>query len=117
MTDLTMTRGLPFRRSVRIVDGTSLWPTLDDFEVRMQARTGQGETYPLVLDFTPHLTPSVDGADIVVDISLTGEETRALAESQGYYDMLVSDVGVVDEEAIKALDGRLTIGPTVTTAS
>lgn len=112
---LTAVRGVPFARRIRVVAGTTIWATLDDFEVRAQVRSGRSESGRLVADLTEFLTVSLDDADILIDLVLTGAETRALA-SGGYYDILLSDVGTTDARALKLLAGQFTVNPTVTAA-
>lgn len=112
---LAVTRGVPFARTVRITGGTSIWATLDDFEVRAQVRAGRSELDALVADLGPYLSVSLDGADILIVLALSGAETRALAAG-GFYDILLSDVGTTDARALKVLAGQLTVNPTVTAA-
>jgi hypothetical protein len=50
-------------------------------------------------------------------MSLTGAETRELAQKSGYYDMFLSDVGVTDARAFRILYGPLSVAPAVTSAA
>lgn len=114
-TDLAMQAGIPYARRIRITDGKNLWASLDAFEVRSQVRAGRQTSSPLKYDLTPHLTPSFDANDIVVDLVLTGAQTRTMVG--GNYDMLVTDAGAVDAQGMRVLHGTLTVEPTTTDAA
>lgn len=113
MPDLTMVQGVPFSRQIHVVGGTAVWPTLASVEARAQVRRGEEVSSPLVVDLTPFLTVRIDSLDLVVDMSLTGAQTRAIPRS-GFYDLILSDVGTVDARALKILSGKLHLETTVT---
>lgn len=113
-TTLTVQAGEPYSRRIRVTDGTDIWPDLDDFEVRCQVRSGTSERYSLLDDLTPFLTPDIDGDDIVIDLAMTGADTRAA--KSGYYDLILSDIGETDVRAIRILDGRFEVEPVITSA-
>lgn len=113
--ELGITAGLPYSRRFRVHDGTNIWPTLDDFEVRSHVRAGKTSLTPLLTDLTPFLVPTLDGTDIVVDLKLTGAETRTLLK--GFFDIVISDKGDVDARALPIASGRVKIGSLVTAAS
>lgn len=112
---LEITAGLPYRRRIRVTNGTSLWANLVDFEVRSQLREGKTISSTLLLDLAQFITKSLDGADIVLVLAMTGAETRTL--SDGYFDIILSDPGIEDENAIPALTGKVKIGTLITAAS
>jgi hypothetical protein len=114
-TTLTIQAGEPYARRIRVVDGKNIWATLDLFEVRCQVRDGDSEQYPLVSDLSIYFTPSYDLNDIVIDIAMTGQQTRTVGP--GFYDVFLSDVGAVDARAIRILDGNLVVLPAVTAGS
>lgn len=113
---LAMTAGLPYHRRVRVMNGKALWPTLDSFEVRSQIREGKTEATALLGVLTPYLTKSFDGVDIVVDIDLTGEQTREIPIS-GSYDIVISDPGPEDARAFPILAGKIKVKALVTAAT
>lgn len=115
MPDLTMVQGVPFSRQIRVAGGTAVWSDLTQVEARAQVRRGEEVASPLVVDLTPNLTVSIDGTDIVVNISLTGAQTR-LVPRDGFYDVILSDVGMTDARALKILSGKLILETTVTSA-
>lgn len=113
--DLVMTAGLPYRRRFRMGGVAAIWPTLPEFEVRSQIRAGKDETTELLYNLAQHITPSIDGVDIVLDLVLTGADTRVIPK-KGYYDIIVSDPGVTDQRAIPASSGKIKVGLLVTAA-
>lgn len=104
--------GLPWSRQVRITGGTTIWATLDSFEARMHIRVEKDFHSRLKYDFTPHLVPSIDGADIVIRWDLTGAQTALL--KSGYYDLIVSDPGDIDSRGFPVIEGRIEVDPIVT---
>lgn len=114
-TDFKVKAGLPFSRSVRLVDGKNVWPTLDDFEVRMHIRVAESSTSNLVYDFTPHLESVYEGNDIVISWSLSGSDTRSLRS--GFYDLVISDPGAEDQRAISLAAGKISLSSLVTSGS
>lgn len=114
-TKLAVQAGVPYNRVVRITGGKSVWPALADFEVRSQIRAGRYEGTALRYDLTPHLTAALDGNDITIALSMTGQETRSLVG--GYYDMFVSDVGGTDTRALRVLHGQVVVEPATTSAA
>lgn len=113
--DLELTSGLPYSRVVRVTGGTSIWPTLGDFEVRSQIRSGPSEDSTLLGSLMPYITPSIDGLDILVTIDMTGAETYNVPT--GYYDIVLSDIGTTDVRAIPVLSGKVKVGSLTTAAS
>lgn len=113
--DLAMTAGLPYRRRFRVTGAAVVWPTVPDFEVRSQIRAGKDETTELLYNLAQHITPSIDVDDIVLDLELTGAQTR-LVPHKGYYDMIISDPGVTDARAIPVSYGKIKVGLLVTAA-
>lgn len=115
-TDFAMQAGIPFARSIRITDGKNVWTNLGDFEVRSQLRTGRSPSYSLIVDLGQYMTKAFDGNDIVVTWSMTGEDVRDITKN-GYYDLIVSDLGVEDSRAILVLAGQIRVANTVTSAA
>jgi hypothetical protein len=112
-TPLDVQAGIPYSRRIRITNGKNLWANLADFEVRSQVRAGRQITSQLKADLGPFLVASFDGNDIVIDLTLTGADTRALVG--GNYDILVTDTGATDARGLRVLHGNLTVAPTTTT--
>jgi hypothetical protein len=117
MSDITLTvqAGEPFAQQIRIRDGQNVWASLGDFEVRAQVRQYRSTTSDLVVDLTPFLTVSLDANDILITLSLTGAETRAIRGGQ--YDVIVSDIGTTDARAVVLIYGTVEVSPVVTSAS
>lgn len=122
-TDLTIKAGRPFAREIRAVGQAAVWPNVNAVEVRSQARIGRSEQYPLIDPALGNLHQfmdlRIDGADVVIDMALTGADTRALAEhitANTFYDVWLSDVGTTDERALQLLEGRLIVEHTITAA-
>jgi hypothetical protein len=112
--DLPIRAGLPFARRIRVVGGRATWPTLDSFEVRADVRSGASSSSPLRYDLRQHMAVAYDGDDIVIDLSMTGAQTRQA--KGGNYDVLVSDAGAEDARAIVAVEGQVTVTPVVSGA-
>lgn len=115
MVDLMLTAGLPFSRRVRVSGGANIWSTLVDFEVRSQIRREADSTSELLGSLIPYITPSIDGADIVLDIEMSGSQTRIIPE--GYFDIVISDPGSTDLRAISVLTGRIKLSNLITAVS
>ena len=113
--ELAMTAGLPYKRRFVVVGGASVWATVGQFEVRSQMRAGRDVNSEFLYDLAQHITPSVVGADIVLDLSLTGAQTRGVP-AKGNYDIIVSDPGVTDARAIPVVNGKVKVGQLVTAA-
>ena len=111
--ELAMTAGLPYRRRIRVTGATSMWPTLDDFEVRSQIRAGRDVNSQFLHDLGQYITPSIEGDDIILTLELTGAQTRLLPV-KGNYDVIISDPGVDDAKALPALSGKIKVGQLIT---
>lgn len=114
---LELVAGEPYSARITVTDGKDVWATADLFEVRSQARRYQAETSTLIADFTPSLTKGYTANDIVITLTLTGEQTRQIAGKSGFYDMFISDVGLTDAKAFRILYGPLSVANAVTSAS
>jgi hypothetical protein len=112
---LSITAGLPYSRRMRVSGAKSVWPTADAYEVRSQIRVGKDVSSALVAELTPFLSASYDGTDIVVELELTGAETRTLGP--GNYDIIISDKGAVDANGLTILSGKVKIKSTITAAT
>ena len=124
--DLRMRAGLPYGRRFRMQDGKNTWANLADFEVRCQVRQGKTDDSLFLFNLTPYLTPSYDVNDIVVDLVMTGADTREARSAillltevaaVGNYDLIISDVGVEDARAIPLASGKVKIDTLVTAAA
>lgn len=113
-TPLNINAGLPYNRRIRIKGAAKTWPSLDDFEVRCQLRVSASAKSRLKQTLSSYFLPSIDGEDIVLDLKLTGANTRVLPS--GYYSVVVSDKGSIDERAIEVLRGHLRVRPMATGA-
>jgi hypothetical protein len=111
-TMLVMTAGLPYSRRIRIKNVTNVWPTVDDFEVHSQIRVSNNPRSTLKGDLSEYITATIDGTDIVLDLRLTGSQTRSV--SSGYYDIVISDPTPDAARGIKVLGGQIQIKPLVT---
>jgi hypothetical protein len=105
--ELNLTGGLPYSRRIRVTDGAKIWPTLDLLEVRSEVRVSPIWTSRLKATLSPFITPSIEGDDLILDLKLTGAQTREL--SGGHYDVVVTDKGSVDDRGIRVLKGVLRI--------
>lgn len=115
-TDLTVVGGVPWDMSVTIVDAKLTWPTLAELEVRCEVRDGENaDDYALIADLRPFLDYVFSGNDLVIAFHASGSSTRAWRT--GFYDLFVSDVGTIDERAIRPLWGSFVVTPAVTAAS
>lgn len=115
MTNLSITAGLPFAKSYRIVEGAQVWPGLDNFEVRSHVRQQKRPDSLLLFDLTPHIEATLDGDDILIKIEMTGAETRTV--KAGKYDIVVSDDGPEDARALVVDSGTVRVGVITTGAS
>lgn len=113
--DLRLVGGRPLALRARVPGGKAIWSDLADCEVQGQIRATVNSP-AVAFDLTPHLTVAYDGLDVVVDVVLTGADTRSLAASarHGVYDVFLSDVGAVDARAIQLLHGTVAVTTPVT---
>jgi hypothetical protein len=111
---LTVVAGLPYQRRFRILGGRKIWATRDLFEVRSHVRVRRLVTSQLLFDLTPFLKADYEADDIVVDLEMTGEDTRKAVK--GYFDIIVSDVGSEDARALTIASGKVKVSTTVTAA-
>lgn len=114
-TKLNLKAGLPFSRRIVVRSGMGLWASLNLFEARMQLRELADRNSCIIADLSSYLTKSYDGEDIVINWSMTGSQTRSL--QSGYYDLILSDVGSTDANAIQALYGYLNVDSVVTSST
>lgn len=114
-TDITITKGLPFSRVIRVESARIIWAELDDFEIRSQLRQKAAVDSPLIADLHDYMTATYEDDDIVITWSMTGADTRALT-SKGKYDVIVSDTGSVDARAIPVLSGSISLAVLTTAA-
>jgi hypothetical protein len=121
-TGLTLSpvHGEAYSMVVTITDGKNRWATLGACEARMQVRVNRAEAAALVDDLTARLTTAYGTGggvnDLIVTLTLTGAQTRALT-GPGVYDLFVSDTGTTDAQSIRAAWGKWEPVNAVTTAS
>lgn len=111
-----ITSGLPYGKLVTVTlpSGRSWWTSGSQFEVLFQLREGPAVTTTLIADLRQYLTVTYTGPNTVsIAFDMTGEDTRTLVKS-GYYDMIISDTGVVDDRAFIVLSGVIYLDKTVT---
>lgn len=113
--DLEVTAGLPYVRKIRVAGATTFWVSDDDYEIRSQVREAKAPTARLVYDLGQHLTGQIEGSDLVIELRMTGAQTRDLPK--GYYDIVVSDIGTVDARALRVLSGKVRVSSLITAAS
>lgn len=108
MTDtIVATSGTPFSQTIRAVGVKSIWTDLSQLEVRAQLRTGKTTSTPLIANLHDHMTWDFDVDDLVITWTMTGQETRAMFDlptwpsaKKGFFNVVVSDVGVEDARAL-----------------
>jgi hypothetical protein len=122
IANLGMTAGKPFAQSIRITDANNLWDVLETLEVRAQLRAGKSTNTELIVNLHEYMTWVFDEDDLVITWVMTGEQTREIYELKwgpfktGYFNVIVSDTGTVDERAIVVPTITLTISDTTTMA-
>lgn len=105
-----ITSGLPFSKVINITfpTGRSWWTNTSQFELLFQIREHSKKNSPLILDMRQFLTASFINADLLrISLSMTGANTRLVTKS-GYYDLVISDVGVTDARAYVVIKGNVT---------
>lgn len=113
-TPLEMVQGEPLDLVATVTDGVTFWP--GGMQVRGQVRTAPGGD--LMLDLTPYLTTTVsteNPQDLRIDMRLTGSATRKVFRP-GFYDVYVSEPGVIEANAVRVLFGPVDVEMAVTTA-
>jgi hypothetical protein len=112
--ELNVTGGLPYSRRIRVTNGANIWSSVDDLEVRSQVRVSPDWRSTLKASLSSFITASIDGDDLILDLKLTGSQTRTL--SGGHYDIVVTDKGSDDVRGIRVLKGILRLEPLTTGA-
>jgi hypothetical protein len=113
---MNITAGIPYGKLVTVTlpSGRVWWTSGSQFEVLFQLREGPDVNSALISDLRQYLTVTYTGPNTVsIAFDMTGEDTRTLTKS-GYYDMIISDVGVVDNRAFIVLSGVVYLTSTVT---
>ena len=113
--NLSIVGGLPYKRKFRLLNGTAVWPTLANFELRSQLRKQASVDADLLLNFADYMTPTIEGADIVITLTMTGAQTRSLPAT-GYYDIILSDPGEDDAKAVCVVPASKITKSTLVTA-
>ena len=104
-----ITAGLPFAKTivVTLTNGRDWWTTQEEFEVLAQIREEASETSTLILDLVQFMTVTFDDVDTVtIELVMSGAETRLVTDN-GYYDVVMSNVGQTDDRGFKVLKGRV----------
>jgi hypothetical protein len=95
------------------IDGTIL--NLAGATVLSQVRASKSRIADLIAEFTVAVTNGDDtGYPSDIELTLTDEETAALAQSGGWYDVLVIDVSNNDTyylEGSVSIEGTVTVKP------
>jgi hypothetical protein len=119
---LSMTAGAPFHQRIRMVGVKSIWSTVELLEVRAQMRVGPKSSDDLIVNLHDFMTYSFVGDDLVIDLDMTGGQTRALYTLQwgpfkkGYFNVIASDVGVEDARSVVVPTVTIQITGTTTSA-
>jgi len=108
VTAVPLVQGVPLDLEVTVEGGAARWP--GGFEARGQVRTSPRST-TVHFDLTPHLTSRADGADVVVELHLTGAHTRQI--DGGVFDIYVAE-GDAQTAALRVLSGTFTVERAVT---
>lgn len=111
-----ITAGLPFSKLVVVSfpPDRDWWLTLPEFEVLMQIREKEDRQSKLILDLAEYLTVTLADANTVFALlNMTGHDTRFITKS-GYYDLVISDAGLVDARAYIMIKGRVLRDSTIT---
>lgn len=116
--EITITRGLPFSRTIRVTGGKNIWPNLVDFEVRSHLRKKKDPTSLLILVLHDYMEKSygvdTQADDIIITWTMTGAETLEITD-KGYFDVLLSDPGADDERGLRAVMGSIKLEDLTTT--
>ena len=108
MTILPLVQGVPLDLSITVEGGAARYP--DGHEVRGEIRsTPAGRT--LLFALTPYLSSAVVGEDVVVDLHLTGAQTRQI--SGGALDVFIAE-GPEQAQALRIFDARLEVTRAIT---
>lgn len=109
--NLTIVKGADFSFSFEIdISGTPL--NLTGATVLSEIRDSNKKSDDLIVAFTPTITiGSVTGYLSDITLSLTDAQTKLITESEGVYDVLVTDVGNVDTYYLR---GKVTFLDSVT---
>ncbi len=92
----------------------SWWLAREDFEILMQMRDAPNGKGNLILDLTKYLTVEMTGPHtLLTTFKMAGQHTRLICRS-GYYDVVMSDVGGLDDRAVVLLRGPVRHKSTVT---
>lgn len=104
-----VTSGLPFARTITVSlpAGRTWWTTGTSFEVLSQIREAKDFDSPLLLDLKQFITTTFTAPNTVtISIVMNGADTRKLKKS-GYYDIIMSDLFLVDARAIAIISGSV----------
>lgn len=109
--NITIVKGADFSFTFDIdVSGTIL--NLTGATVQAQIRKENKKSATLIDDFTVNVTTGAEsGYDSDITLSLTDTETAAITASEGYYDVLVTDVSGNDTYYLR---GKVTFLDSVT---
>lgn len=114
--NLDVTNGVPFSRVIGIAlpHDRDWWTAVSDFEFLMQVREKPSTNACLIIDLAPYLSWSMTDADnVLLNFVMTGNDTRKIC-ANGYYDLIMSDVGTIDVRAKILIAGQVRVKNTVT---
>lgn len=97
----------------RDFDETFEFPALNltGYTAKMQIRTAESQSAPLIAEVTLTVTP---GTDSTIRCVLTDTVTAAITHDVGYYDLLISNPGGSDDTYVR---GTITVLGSVTVKS
>ncbi len=113
---LDITAGLPFAKTfvATLPLGRDWWTNTSQFEVLSQVREEARRDSPLVIDFADYITVTMTGADTVtIELVMSGEDTRKVTK-RGFYDLIISDVGVSDARGYVLSKGPVRLNGVIT---
>lgn len=108
--DLALVSGVPYSLTATVEDGAALFAA--GHHVYGQIRDEPGGR--LIRDLAGDLASAVVGPDIVVTLTFTGRETRQITD--GVYDIFISEPGTEEAQAIRLLDGAVSVEQVATAA-
>lgn len=107
--DLFIKSGLPFTKSylVTLPSSRSWWTSTSGFEFIGQIRKKKTRDSDLLLDITQYISVTqIDVDTFLFEFKMTGQNTRLVTED-GFYDIIVSDIGIADNRAYEIGFGKV----------
>lgn len=101
--NLALVAGVPYSMAVTVTGGAALYA--GGHQVYGQIRDEPGGE--VIRDLKQDLASEVAGSDIVVTLTLTGRETRSIAD--GIFDIFIAEPGSEEAQAIRLLSGAVSV--------